>query len=283
MKKPFLPFIKLLYKFKYYINAAIRKIFIKFLPASYSFDRNIDENTYVLASYPKSGNTWVRFIFANLMYPALEINLGNIENLVPSTYAVTGGKLKKIVKRNYKKNLKTIVKTHSSLKAPYLNTKTVYLIRDPRDVCISFYHHKKRSNKNNNLTFKTFFFDFTYNFHPEFGRWDMNVSSYINYNEVLTIKYEDLKQNTYTTVKKMVDYFGFIYTKNEILNAINKSSFESLQKMEKQNLENKQPFFRSGKSKQFLKNMTHSQISKIETSFEQTMKNVQYEKFRISK
>lgn len=81
----------------------------------------------------------------------------------------------------------------------------------------------------------------------------------------------------------MVDYFGFIYTKNEILNAINKSSFESLQKMEKQNLRNKQPFFRSGKSKQFLKNMTHSQISKIETSFEQTMKNVQYEKFRISK
>src|SRR6266581_956224 len=39
-----------------------------------------------IVSYPRSGNTWVRFLIANLLAPDDKITFRNIENYVPSIY-----------------------------------------------------------------------------------------------------------------------------------------------------------------------------------------------------
>jgi hypothetical protein len=36
-----------------------------------------------LVSFPKSGNTWARFLVANLLYPECPANFANIYKLVP--------------------------------------------------------------------------------------------------------------------------------------------------------------------------------------------------------
>ena len=36
-----------------------------------------------IVSYPKSGNTWLRFLVANIVFPDREINLSNIESTIP--------------------------------------------------------------------------------------------------------------------------------------------------------------------------------------------------------
>ena len=37
----------------------------------------------LVVSYPRSGNTWTRFLIANLRYPNLEVDFTNIEKLIP--------------------------------------------------------------------------------------------------------------------------------------------------------------------------------------------------------
>ena len=37
-----------------------------------------------LVSYPKSGNTWVRFLLANLLFPDEEVGFANINRLLPA-------------------------------------------------------------------------------------------------------------------------------------------------------------------------------------------------------
>src|SRR6266705_2696851 len=39
-----------------------------------------------IVSYPKSGNTWVRFLLAHLLAPEKEISFRNIEDYVPNIY-----------------------------------------------------------------------------------------------------------------------------------------------------------------------------------------------------
>lgn len=36
-----------------------------------------------LVSYPRSGNTWTRFLIANLLSPDLEVSFLNIDHLIP--------------------------------------------------------------------------------------------------------------------------------------------------------------------------------------------------------
>src|SRR6202161_3525192 len=38
-----------------------------------------------LVSYPRSGNTWTRFLIANLVYPQRNVSFLNIEELIPDS------------------------------------------------------------------------------------------------------------------------------------------------------------------------------------------------------
>jgi hypothetical protein len=49
-----------------------------------------------LVSYPKSGNTWTRFLLGNLMNPDEGITFANVESKVPDIYAKSRKALKKL-------------------------------------------------------------------------------------------------------------------------------------------------------------------------------------------
>jgi len=42
-----------------------------------------------VVSYPKSGNTWTRFLIANLVHPNERAHFGNINRLVPDPEALS--------------------------------------------------------------------------------------------------------------------------------------------------------------------------------------------------
>ncbi len=58
-----------------------------------------------LVSYPRSGNTWTRFLIANLMYPAECVTFANIERLIPDTASQSNRALKRTSRPR-------IIKTH---------------------------------------------------------------------------------------------------------------------------------------------------------------------------
>src|ERR671925_279845 len=83
-----------------------------------------------LVSYPRSGNTWTRFLIANLIYPSEPVNFANIESRVPEIYLWRDRDLRKLSRPR-------ILKSHEYFDPRY--KKTIYIARDPRDVAVSVY------------------------------------------------------------------------------------------------------------------------------------------------
>ena len=53
------------------------------------------DDTFIV-SYPRSGNTWTRFLIANLIHPNEPVTLQNIERIVPDTHALSKKFLKTV-------------------------------------------------------------------------------------------------------------------------------------------------------------------------------------------
>src|SRR5262250_812152 len=89
-----------------------------------------------IVSYPKSGNTWTRFLIANLLYPEKHPDFSNINLVIPDPEALSKRTLAKLPRPR-------ILKSHQYFDPRYL--RIIYVVRDPRDVLLSQYHfHMKR-------------------------------------------------------------------------------------------------------------------------------------------
>ena len=63
------------------------KSVVKYLLGTDIADRNVAvyaDDTFIV-SYPRSGNTWTRFLIANLLHPEVEVGFANIDSFVPDT------------------------------------------------------------------------------------------------------------------------------------------------------------------------------------------------------
>ena len=221
-----------------------------------------------LASYPKSGNTWVRSIITSLLYSEdgnFDFSLiGKIDQFPEKKY------FKDLIKdfNNFheifrhwiiaqdKINLDgkiKIFKTHQGKFTINNNNFTnsentlavIYIVRDPRTLIKSISNHY------------TFTMDEAFDFliNPQLmgdgksfkekrdgiynilGRWDEHYRSWTtNKNNLLLIKYEDLIKNTEIELKKIIKflqkYLTFQYDENKIKNILKTTSFESLKNME---------------------------------------------------
>src|ERR1039457_2470346 len=85
-----------------------------------------------LVSFPKSGNTWTRFLLANLRFPNEPATWANIDRLIPDP---TG-----TAKRDFDRMPRPrIIKSHECFDPRY--PRVIYIVRDPRDVAASFYFY----------------------------------------------------------------------------------------------------------------------------------------------
>src|SRR5437588_5980082 len=83
-----------------------------------------------IVSYPKSGNTWARFLIGNLFHDDEPVTFANVEERVPSIYVHPDRALRRLPR---------ILKSHECFDPRY--RRVIYIVRDPRDVAVSYYHH----------------------------------------------------------------------------------------------------------------------------------------------
>lgn len=173
-----------------------------------------------LASYPKSGNTFLRSIFANYFYTngkSFDFSNLNFIDQFPSIKhfsAFSYDKSNDNVFYNYyieaqkKINFDTkglkFLKTHSCLhkvgKSNFTDFKNslaaIYIVRDPRNVATSFANHYSVSVEEaaELMTNKTYYLEETELMHRTFlSSWEVNYNSWKQFNKkLLVIKYEDL-------------------------------------------------------------------------------------------
>ena len=228
-----------------------------------------------LASYPKSGNTWVRSFITSLLYN--ENNEANLKDLIhiqqyPLRSHFTNlvsdidnlGELssnwilsQKIINQD---NKIKFFKTHHALckfnNSFFTNGKVslgvVHIVRDPRNVISSILYH---FSKKNYEEAREFLFDERRVIVKKFDPKDPNVNKniltvlgswknhYLSWKEFkknyLLIKYEDLLSNPQAEFHKLSEYLSkhlnVKFENDKINHAIKSNSFENLKKLEKEN------------------------------------------------
>lgn len=274
-----------------------------------------------ISSYPKSGNTWVRYLLGNYFYNKSKIHTFNISkyiNQFPPKEILEKYLTADILKQNPQLIAKYWIKiqedlikldqnpiffkNHSALLNIEGNNFTnalvsiaaIYLIRDPRDVVISYANFTNRSydeiiermcsNKLYNTFIRNDFSKISF-----IGSWKFNYISWrdgIPNIPRIIIKYEDLLKNTKTQFLKILNFLNnkisFIVDNELIDYSIEESSFKKLQIKEinkifkENNSNNKSLFFREGRSLQWKEKLNVEQIKKIEYSFKKEMQELNY-------
>ena len=224
-----------------------------------------------LASYPKSGNTWVRHFLASLIYSnqgkaGLE-KLGFImqypkrdqfEKLVTNFDDFNQIKKNWINSQNLINldNKLHIFKTHHILcslgEDNFTDEKNslgaIYIVRDPRNVISSILYHFNLSSTEEALNFIQGEDRFignvknkvNYPLHTLIGSWKTNYNSWKFFGKnFLLVKYENLILNPNTEFKRIANYItnttNIKFSEKQIKKGIDESSFENLQKLEDKN------------------------------------------------
>tara|TARA_Y100001970_G_scaffold43711_1_gene54498 strand:+ start:1007 stop:1846 length:840 start_codon:yes stop_codon:yes gene_type:complete len=220
-----------------------------------------------LTSYPKSGNTWLRFFLTSLIYskdgktnlksmgsiksyprPDQFINLINdINNLKQ----ISQNWIKSQIIINLDRKIK-FMKTHNVLCSLNNNSftdaentiGTIYIVRDPRNVVTSIKHHFQYNTieeaKDFIINEKTIYGKQNTGQNPIptiIGSWKSHYNSWKRVKKnFLLIKYENLISKPNTEFKKIKKYLERILNikidDKKMSTAINISSFENLKKME---------------------------------------------------
>lgn len=190
----------------------------------------IREDDVFLVSYPKSGNTWVRFLIANYLTNDEVIDFKNLSDFCPEYETEDFVKI-----RN--KNEPMIFKSHSAFNSKF--KKVIYIVRDGRDVAVSYYfYYLKFIYKNKKTSFGEFFKKFN-NGNVDYGLWSSHINEWISNkpSQFLLIKYEDIFAKPEREIIKILNFINIKINKEKVASAINASKFEEMARIEKKQID----------------------------------------------
>jgi sulfotransferase family protein len=214
-----------------------------------------------ISSYPKSGNTWLRFMLACYLTkePVNSVKTGPLNSLIP----VIGGGSNSSDSLPADREGPLLVKTHSlpSAKAlaPYraATRKAVYLVRNPRDIILSLTNARGAKNVNPEDLARDFLAnqgmplsDTEY----EWGNWPQNVHGWTTPEvvsgifpgiEVMTVKYEDMRADPVTVFRQILEFIdlGEPVVQRYVEMAVESSALENMHTL----WQNEQPFTEDGR------------------------------------
>jgi hypothetical protein len=208
--------------------------------------RNADA---LVVSHTKSGRTWLRVMMSYLYHleygtPANEIiafdNLHSLNKAIPRIYF------------NRDTRVPTFARDNGHVQVAN-DKKVLFLVRDPRDVAVSFYFHVVNRASDRELLRKGIpqharslaLYDFV--IHDELGiprvirhynRWHEEM---VAMPHTLIVKYEQLRAEPLITLGEVMRFLDRDFSEEQLLRAVEFASFDSLSRKEKNG------FFQSGR------------------------------------
>ena len=117
---------------------------------------------------------------------------------------------------------------------PHTTTaKYIYVMRNPKDACVSRWHHMIMMNVDPNLTWERYAALWLSTKVP-FGTWFDHVVGWWKHKDaanILFMKYEDMKADPYASVHSVADFIGVTDVTEELIQkVVHHSSFTSMKK-----------------------------------------------------
>ena len=271
-----------------------------------------------MASYPKSGNTWFRVFLTNLRgevggptkindldstpiasardrfddtagIESSDLTHDEIDRLRPEIYTHLAEQAEETlflkVHDAYTSNDKNIPLFPNEASAG-----AIYIIRNPLDVAVSNAHH---SGQNIDTVILRMADEETVvcanptrlhtQLRQKFMSWSSHVKSWTEQTSfpVCVLRFEDMKLKPMKTFEKAVKFSGLKYSRKDIMQAVDLSSFEELQRQEKESgFKEKGPhsemFFRKGEIGSWQEELTEKQVERVINDHRDVMRQFGY-------
>jgi hypothetical protein len=239
------------------------------------------DDTFIV-SYPRSGNTWTRFLVANLVHPEQKVTFANIDRLTPDCEAMSSRYVKSVPRPR-------IIKSHQYFDLRY--KRVIYVVRDPRDVVVSQYHyHRKRNLIADGCPLSEYVGRFLAGRTCFYGSWGTHVASWLASGPVqsrfLLLRYEDMLNNTAREVSKVSSFLGLTASPHLVMQAVERSSVDAMRQLEKKQAQlftstkdTRQdiPFVRTARSGGWRSELTEECAWQLQEAWSEQMQLLRYE------
>ena len=259
-----------------------------------------------LASYPKSGNTWMRSLLAHyLMPPGMAPDINNLRSFTTGDTrqdifnAAVGGEFRANSVEDWLRARQQVVrliagskpnhhfvKTHCQpikmydmeLIPPQVTAAAIYILRNPFDLAPSFARHQsadidtaidRMTNPDTMMGTPTGIFD-------ALGRWDDHLNAWTSAPglPLHVIRYEDLLERPAKTMRGLLEKFLKVPIDNpKLAKAIKATSFDAMKKQEEKHGFFEKPqgmksFFAKGQAGVWREDLTPAQIERLRDAFQ---------------
>lgn len=271
-------------------------------------ERSVVSQIVWLASYPKSGNTWVRFVITALLsgrdtFPDASTSMyANIDEFTPDVHYPD------FSFDRYAARDRVFLKTHDRLDGgePLTRSRSrialstastncaVYIVRNPLDIVTSTWNHLRLDNVDQATSFEEFFRDFSEcgghgQWTQLYGAWDENVDSWTSWPvafPLLVLRYEDLVEDPVGGFRRIAEFVGLDSRRERIREVTGRFSFENLRRREdelvnrgvfnKKGAQQGYRFFNAGRRDSHSGALTAEQIRVVRNRFANTMARFGY-------
>jgi len=198
------------------------------VPLIWLRNRGLDPNDIFIASYPRGGSTWTRFVLYEIL-AGEPSTFDNVNQGIPEIGIHL--KAKRLLPGEGR-----LIKTHEPYRKEY--GRAVYLARDMRDVIFSQYSREKELGILYD-EFDTYLSKFLQGKISGFGAWQSHVQSWLESplarrGDLLMLRFEDLKKDMESAIFRMLDFFGITAEPEVVRAAIANNTLERMRQKEEQ-------------------------------------------------
>jgi hypothetical protein len=268
---------------------------------------------YWIASYPKSGNTWIRLFLMALQgrkldlarmdgAPEIAVNRHSLERDLDLSLAdMSVEEIADLRPRAYRQRARSqsapiFVKVHDSfvrapsgvwMLPPEVTLGCLHLVRDPRDICVSFAAY---NNISVDLAIEWMGdptpvprLDTTGQTVESRGTWSSHAISWLEAPiPRLTLRFEDLIVEPVRRFSQAAEFFGLEASLVSVRKAVAATEFSGLATQEAETGFCERPeqmarFFRSGVAGQWVSELTPAQVERIERAHGAAMRRLGYQ------
>lgn len=179
----------------------------------------------LLASFPRSGNTWVRLFLCNLIsmreWGGREVDFPLLNETMPELG------VSNLLARWPHRTIPRVVKTHQRYRFVFGRKPSIGIIRDPRDVMVSYYHFLRDRKGTYNDSFGEFVR------HPRYGlpSWFAHYTSWRDRWAVVA-RFEDMVEDTPREFRRILVVLDVELSDEDVHQAVARSSIGGMRRAE---------------------------------------------------